>query len=364
MNQKFTIFKTTKEKCILIFSFLMLSTFVFGQITHTSVLSGLTGASGMTKDSSGNIYVATYSSTGTVVKMDSSGNVLNTFTGFAYPVGVAVDTSGNIYVVEKLSPNIVKMDSSGANRQNFNIGFDMSQPNGICVDGNGKLYVTSAVPTSGFGDQKILKMNVDGTGKQFIGPNTYGAVTTIALNNSGNKIYIREGGRVRRLNLDGTNEETLLSSGASGVGLALDASDNVYITDGMAWELKKINGSNNAVSTIYNNLSFAYVVIDNSGNLFFNTSSGSDINKIVNTSLSTQNISSTRFSLSPNPAQDFTVLNGVKKGAKISVYDLSGKLLLSTIATESQFTINTTSFTKGVYMVKVDNESVKLVVSK
>ena len=91
---------------------------------------------------------------------------------------------------------------------------------------------------------------------------------------------------------------------------------------------------------------------------------GSDINKIVNTSLSTQNISSTRFSLSPNPAKDFTVLNGVKKGAKISVYDLSGKLLLSTIATESQFTINTTSFTKGVYMVKVDNQSVKLVVSK
>lgn len=326
-------------------------------------MSGLVGPSGMTKDSSGNIYIANYSSTGTVVKMDSSGNVLNTFTGFAFPVGVTVDASGNIYVVEKLSPNIVKMDASGANRQNFNIGFDMSDPNGICLDGNGKLYITSSHPGTTFGDRKILKMNVDGTGKQFIGSNTYGAVTSIALNSAGNKLYIREGGRVRRLDLDGTNEETLLASG-NGAGLALDASDNVYITDSFAWELKKILNSNNSVSTIYNNLSFAYVVLDNAGNLFFNVNGGSSINKIVNTSLSTQNLSNKGFSLSQNPAKEFTVLNGVKKGIKVSVYDLSGKVLSTSVATDSQFIINTSSYINGVYIVKVDNQTIKLVVSK
>lgn len=364
MKQKSTFLNLKKQiKLLFVFSSLILGVCASAQITHATFASGLTGPSGMAKDSAGNIYIANYSATGTVVKLDTSGTVLNTFTGFAFPVGVAVDASGSIYVVEKLSPNIVKMDASGSNRQNFNISFLMSQPNGICVDGNGKLYVTSAVPTTIYGDQKILKMNVDGTGAQFIGPNTYGAVTSIAIGSAGNKLYIREGGRVRKLDLDGTNEVTLLASG-DGVGLCLDASDNVYISDNLNWVLKKIKNTDNSVSTIYNNLSFSYIIFDNAGNLYFNVSGGSDINKIVNTALATQNVSNKTFSLSPNPAKDFVVVSGVAKGTEVSLFDVTGKLLFKSQAAGTSFTINTSSYQNGVYVVKVGDKTSKLIISK
>ncbi len=61
--------------------------------------------------------------------------------------------------------------------------------------------------------------------------------------------------------------------------------------------------------------------------------------------------------LYPNPAQSATMLGNLGTGEKrITLYDASGKLLLSQSTTSSQYLIDLGRYTRGVYMLKLDKE--------
>lgn len=85
---------------------------------------------------------------------------------------------------------------------------------------------------------------------------------------------------------------------------------------------------------------------------------------VVTNNMATSNVSAPKFTIYPNPAKDFVNLSNITRGADVSVYDMTGKLLYTTKAIGAAVTINTSSYKNGVYMVKVDGQVTKLLISK
>jgi hypothetical protein len=82
----------------------------------------------------------------------------------------------------------------------------------------------------------------------------------------------------------------------------------------------------------------------------------------------TENLSAI-IDIYPNPTSTTTSLSGVQSGQLIKVLDLSGKILLTELATADYLTLTTENWDNGVYFVQVMNDQVvvatkKLVVNK
>jgi hypothetical protein len=64
------------------------------------------------------------------------------------------------------------------------------------------------------------------------------------------------------------------------------------------------------------------------------------------------------FTISPNPAKDFIVINYPltgKEKVEITVTDVAGKKVYETRLLTSDFRLPTSDFTKGIYLVEVNN---------
>ena len=59
------------------------------------------------------------------------------------------------------------------------------------------------------------------------------------------------------------------------------------------------------------------------------------------------------ISIYPNPANDKLIVRGLSEATKISIYNISGKLVLSKISSSE---IELTHLKSGVYMVKINHE--------
>jgi hypothetical protein len=75
------------------------------------------------------------------------------------------------------------------------------------------------------------------------------------------------------------------------------------------------------------------------------------------------------FTFSPNPANDFVSLSDLPTGSRLSVLDVSGRLVYNAVITNTgTTTINTADFTSGVYTIRVENNggiaNKKMVVNK
>lgn len=72
--------------------------------------------------------------------------------------------------------------------------------------------------------------------------------------------------------------------------------------------------------------------------------------------------------LSPNPAKDFVTISNIPSGSIVTILDITGKVLYSPTTTNEQTTINTTGFTNGIYLIRVDNNgnstNKKLIINK
>lgn len=192
---------------------------------------------------------------------------------FGHPAATAVDGTGNVYVTDQLNATIRKITPSGqvstlagmAGQKGSQDGFGpaarFNAPTGIAVDGQGNVYVTD-------GGASIRKLTpdgnvttlagaagqfgfTDGTGASARFNNIYG----IAVDASG-IVFVADGwnAAVRKITPDGVVTTLRFSAGWLGsagaatagpllflpMGIALDGSGNVYVSDflGQAvWQL-------------------------------------------------------------------------------------------------------------------------------
>ncbi|HEY5244732.1 MAG TPA: NHL repeat-containing protein, partial [Acidimicrobiales bacterium] len=187
-------------------------------------------------DPSGNLFVTDYNNS-TIRKITSSG-VVSTFAGtvgnpgssngtgtaalFNGPVGVATDSNGNVYVVEQKNNDVRKITPAGVvttlagtagvvgSADGTGAAAKFSLPAGIVADASGNLFVAD------YGNNTIRKVTASGV------------VTTIAgqVGSGGSK----DG--------TGTGAQFFLP-----VGLAVDASDNLYVIEQSNNDLRKVTSA-------------------------------------------------------------------------------------------------------------------------
>ena len=253
---------------------------------------------GTATDASGNVYVADDGNS-IIRKIDQNG-VVTTFAGSGFygsingngtaasfngPKGLATDILGNVYVadsfnnlIRKIDPsgNVTTFAGSGAQGANNGIGLAASfyYPKGVATDLAGNVYVADA------GNNLIRKIDPTGMVTTLAGSGNYGSSNGlgtsasfsnpigIAADASGN-IYVADSynNLIRKIDPSG-NVTTLAGSGASGssngigaaasfnnpTAVAIDVAGNVYVADTYNQLIRKIDPSG-VVTTIAGNKS-------------------------------------------------------------------------------------------------------------
>jgi hypothetical protein len=252
----------------------------FNPIISALGSGGFTQPWGVALDGGGNIYVA--DAGGGAVKVMSPGCTDSTCVtplggGFTQPWGVAVDGGGNIYVADEGSGAVKAMPPGCISVTCVTtLGGGFTQPTGVAVDGIGNVYLTdnaittvkeiplgctsaACVTTLGGGFSDPYGLAVDDNGNVFVadtfndvvkkippgctsaacvvemggGPSSqlYG----VALDGIGNVYFIDNtpNGEEKMMppNCLSTSCVTELGNDGVSVGLAVDASDNVYFAD-------------------------------------------------------------------------------------------------------------------------------------
>ena len=211
-------------------------------------------------DSSGNVYITGYASTGAssremlIAKYNSLGVIqwqrYLGGSGTDQGHGIAVDSSGNVYVTGALfSPDtvvIAKYNSSGVIQWQRTLGGSGNhEGHGIEVDSSGNVYVTGKHYITGGGQVLIVKYNSSGTlqWQRIVSGGTDNQGKDIKVDSSGN-IYIVGYTRTNAtyhdllvMKLDSSasilwqrSVTTTSNEDDQGHALAIDDSGNVYVT--------------------------------------------------------------------------------------------------------------------------------------
>ncbi|HAS46089.1 MAG TPA: hypothetical protein DCS93_36750 [Microscillaceae bacterium] len=153
------------------------------------------------------------------------------------PTGITTDKQGNIYITDgqrfikkiTVSDGLITTIAGSGIRNDDNIGFSgdyqkatsaqLSHPTGITTDQAGNLYIADT------DNHRIRKVDV-----------LSGIITTIA--GTGENNYWGDGGKAIDANLSYPS------------GLAIDKQGNIYIADAGNNQIRKINKSNNIITTI------------------------------------------------------------------------------------------------------------------
>jgi sugar lactone lactonase YvrE len=231
---------------------------------------------GLALDGSGNLFLAdSYNNGGTIRYVTTVGRV-TTLAGtpgylgssntapasFDYPQGCALDSNGNLYVADMVNNLIRKRDASGVvttyagipgvagSTDTANGTATFYEPCGVAVDAAGNVYVADS------GNNLIRIIN---TSQQ---------VSTIA-------------GTVGQA---GATDGTALGVATFNfpVGIALDSSGNIYVSDAYGGDVRKISGGQ--VSTLATGLNYPMgLAVDSAINVYVAVSNDNTIAKIVTT---------------------------------------------------------------------------------
>jgi kumamolisin len=265
-----------------------------------STLAGLPGAtgdgttpyfnypSGVAIDGAGNIFVADFNSNsirevsaitgavstpyGSLSSVTGATNASGNNATFNQPNSVAFDPAGNLYVADTTNNLIRKISTAGSVSTLAGTGGEFKLPAGVAVDSLGNVYVADTgnnvirevsqagvvttlagqVGTAGFADGNATNTAL------------FNAPSAVAVDGSGN-VYVADFGNcvVRKISggvvstvagqagvagyLDGPGDVALFNEP---IGLALDGSNNLYVTDSLVPEqLTSANGNSPATYT-------------------------------------------------------------------------------------------------------------------
>ncbi len=263
-------------------------------------LAGINNVSGVTRDASGNIYIAD-TNNNRIRKLDGNG-VVSTYAGTGLsgyagdsgaaasaqlnqPHAAAADSAGNLYIADTANNRIRKIDTSGnittvAGNGNCCSALGdggaatsatLNAPNGVAVDSAGNLYIA---------DTSNSRVRI---------VTTAGTITTFAGTGSGG--YSGDGGAA-------TSAQLLWPD-----GVALDSTGNLYVADSGNNRIRKVDTSGN-ISTVAGTGTCCYsgdggaatsaqlnyptgVTVDSLGNLYIADDNNLRIRKVVAGTIST-----------------------------------------------------------------------------
>jgi len=254
-----------------------------GHIDQTGSLASFTQPAGITIDASGNLYIADSGDNlirevtqagvvTTIAGNDSSAfanNILGDSASFFDPLGISVDAHNNLYVADAGNNMIRLVSSSGAvstfagtlNTGTSTVLSPFNNPTGVAIDATGNVFVANYLAST------IMKVTQAGVVSTYAGtPNVAGAANgppssatfyypnSVAVDAS-NNVYVSDGvnNLIRKIAPDGT-VSTFAGSGLAGAvdstgtkasfnypaGLAVDAAGNVYVADSNNNLIRKI----------------------------------------------------------------------------------------------------------------------------
>ena len=251
---------------------------------------------GVTVDSQGNLYISD-SQNHRIRKVDTNGAIstlagdgseahagdggASTSAKINFPYQITVDPSDNVYFADYSNQRIRKIDTNGTITTvagNGTRGYEgdgnqatsaqINNPLGVTVDASGNLYIADTgnhvirkVDTSG--NISTLAGSLDGYGYNdgSGGGAKFSNPSTLATDSKGN-VYVTDSSnnRVRKITPGGTvstvvgngnrgyenseNFAALTSGIASPYGIAIDANDNIYVSDSWNYLVRKITPRN------------------------------------------------------------------------------------------------------------------------
>lgn len=265
---------------------------------------------GIAVDASGNVYIAdannnvvreVNAATGTisVVAGDytvgySGDNGPASASELNSPNGVAIDLAGNLYiadtgnnairVVNISTGSITTLAGDGSGKPGFvgdggpASGAEFNNPTGVAVDNSGNVYVAdwmnNAIRRIDATAGTVSTVAGDPTGQAGFagdsGPATSAMLNrpfAVAVDISGN-IYIADSNnnRIREINANNGNINTIIGNGSAGysgdngaatsaeiahpMGIAVDASENVFIADSLNNAIREVEVNSNVITTV------------------------------------------------------------------------------------------------------------------
>jgi len=267
--------------------------------------------SGVTVDSTGNMYIAQ----GASIRKVNTAGIISTIAGTGLPgfsgdggpatsatflcTNVVADSAGNLYLADTLNNRIRKIDTSGVittvagSAQQGYAGdggpatsAKLYLPQGLAVDRQGNLYFADNATRVRKVDTNGIITTVAGSGTPIAigdgGPATSAGmtVTWVAVDSSGN-LYLADtgGSRIRKVNTSGIISTVAGGGLNTGQGngdggpatsanfinissVAVDSAGNVYIADSGAARVRKVlsGASGSPVTASPSSLSYSYTV--------------------------------------------------------------------------------------------------------
>ena len=193
--------------------------------------SGYSLPLGVAVDSHGTTFVADYGN-GRIEQINSSGAQSDFSSTSSYFTAVAVDSADVVYAADASTGSIVKFDSSGAATV---LATGFTNPSGLTLNSAGDVYVSDAATGV---------ISVISSGDSTPSPYATGLSDPqgLAFDGVGNLIVAeRDVNRVSQIAPDDAHTRTVISSAMhSPIGIALDASGDVYVGDSVGHRLAKV----------------------------------------------------------------------------------------------------------------------------
>ncbi|MFT4172335.1 MAG: hypothetical protein QM639_07230 [Rhodocyclaceae bacterium] len=237
--------------------------------------------SGIAVDSSGTVYVSSYRDGGVYVIPSGATKATPLATSFSFsaPLDVGVDPAGNLIIIDNSGDKVLKWSRSDSTVTRLVTGTTILAPWSVAVDASGNVYVSDAVDNTvykiapgattatpiatGTVFNRPDRLAVDAAGNVYVaegnGSNyrilkispgastatplatgmSFSALADIAVDTHGNLFITAEGG-IYKITPGAATGVKILSTIQSPQSLALDASDNLYVTDGLSGHIYKI----------------------------------------------------------------------------------------------------------------------------
>jgi low density lipoprotein receptor-related protein 5/6 len=182
--------------------------------------------------------------------LDGSDQEAIVASGLQQTTGLAIDSaSGHLYWADRFQQKIERTDLDGQNRVTLLSGLGL--PWGLALDlSAGKMYWTEGA--------KIRRADLDGSNVEDLITSGITNAQGIALDLSAGKMYwaAYSFGRIERADLDGSNQEVLLS-GLGGVGdLAIDeAAGKIYWVDDIYDKVRRANLDGSSIEDLVTGVS-------------------------------------------------------------------------------------------------------------